>query len=583
MSASTVVEVLKPWPMKLIVDYVLPGKPLPPPMLSASFLPGASEPSGLLVWLALSTILLFTTGQFLTVFQAYLNTGVGTRLGCRLGAVLLDHLQRLSLTFHVRQKTGDLVRRITTDCACLKDLLLGAALPALTALASLVAMFSVMWQLDRVLSILALLVLPVLGLLIRTFDRPMTERTYRHQQLEGEMIALAEQTLTALPVVQAFDRADREDQRFRGLTHRTLQAFLNAILAQSQFTVGVGSAMAMGTAAMMALGGYRVLAGEVTVGGLLVFLSYLASLYAPLEAIAYLTSVYTSVKARAVRVNEVLAASDAVRDAPDATRFPTRTDKKGEHVIFENVGFRYEAGDLVLRGLSFEARPGQTIALVGSTGAGKSTVLSLIPRFFDPCDGRILINGTDVKRIRVRDLRAHIGYVPQEPFLLPLSIAENIGYGRPGATREEITMAALNAQAHEFIRRLPTGYDTVIGERGATLSGGQKQRLAIARALLKDAPILILDEPTSALDSHTEASLMEALERLMAGRTTFIVAHRLSTIRNADRIILMERGAVVDIGTHHDLLERDPFYRRLWQLQQGASARTIKIQRRSTD
>ncbi len=554
MLAGAAIEVLKPWPMKLIVDQVLTGQPLPRQAAGLSLLPGSARPEGLLGWMAFATVLLFMTGQLLAALQAYVQTGVGTRLSYRLGGALFDHLQRLSLNYHSRQQVGDLVRRVTTDSQCIRELLLGAVLPVLAAVISLLAMFAIMWRLDRTLSLLALFVAPILAVLIKRFDRPMTERTYRHQQLEGEMMALAEQTLTALPVVQAFAREDHEDRRFHGLSQRTLQAYLRAILAQTQFNVGVGTATALGTAIMMALGGFRVVAGELTLGSLLVFLSYLASLYAPLETIAYLTSTYTSAKAKARRVSAVLSVDDSVQECPTAVAIPKSVGQQGVAITFEDVSFGYEPDKPVLSEVTLEVRPGETIALVGSTGAGKSTLVSLIPRFFDPWQGRVMFNGLDVRRIKLADLRARIALVLQEPFLLPLTIAENIAYGRPEATREDIMIAAATAQADEFIRRLPQGYDTVIGERGATLSGGQKQRLAIARALLKEAPVLILDEPTAALDAATEAGLVAALEKLMVGRTLFIIAHRLSTVRKADRIVMLQQGRIAESGAHETLM-----------------------------
>ncbi|MFO1434435.1 MAG: ABC transporter ATP-binding protein [Candidatus Competibacteraceae bacterium] len=567
MLAGTAIDVLKPWPMKLIVDQVLSGQPLPRQAAWLSLLPGSARPENLLGWMAFATVLLFTAGQFLAALQAYVQTGVGTRLSYRLGGVLFDHLQRLTPNYHSRQQVGDLVRRVTTDGQCIRELLLGAVLPVLAAVISLSAMFAIMWRLDRTLSLLALFVVPILGLLIKLFDRPMTERTYQHQQLEGEMMALAEQTLTALPVVQAFAREDHEDRRFHGLSRRTLQAYLRAILAQTQFGVGVGAATALGTAVMMAVGGFQVAAGELTLGSLLVFLSYLASLYAPLETIAYLTSTYTSAKAKARRVAAVLGADDAVQECPTAIAVPEAIGHQGVAITFEDVGFGYEPDKPILSEITLDVCPGETIALVGSTGAGKSTLVSLIPRFFDPWQGRVMFNGLDIRQFKLADLRARIALVLQEPFLLPLTVAENIAYGRPQARREEIIAAAVMAQADEFIRRLPLGYDTVIGERGATLSGGQKQRLGIARALLKDAPVLILDEPTAALDTQTEALLLQALERLMVGRTTFIIAHRLSTIRRADRIVVLEKGRMVETGNHETLLAARGAYAHLHSLQ----------------
>jgi ATP-binding cassette subfamily B protein/subfamily B ATP-binding cassette protein MsbA len=340
---------------------------------------------------------------------------------------------------------------------------------------------------------------------------------------------------------------------------------LHAILAQVQFKVGVGSVTALGTALIMLIGGFQALNGSLSIGSLLVFLAYLASLYAPMETLAYISSGYATAAAGARRVLEILDVEEKVQDAPGAK--PLRRDRVRGHIRLEQVSFGYETDAPVLHHISLEARPGETLALVGATGAGKSTLAALIPRFFDPWQGCVLFDDIDVRQIQLTSLRAQIALVLQEPFLLPLTVAQNIAYARPTATRSEIVAASEAANAEEFIQRLPQGYDTVLGERGATLSGGQKQRLAIARALLKDAPVLILDEPTAALDAHTEALLLEALERLMTGRTTLIIAHRLSTIRKADQIVVLDRGKIVEMGTHQQLLTRNGYYHRLYSVK----------------
>jgi len=560
-------DVLKPWPLKLIVDYVLTNQPLPNSVAWIETLPSGVSTSWLLGWLAGSTILLFLAREVIRINLVYVQAGVGNRMMYDLGARLFDHLQHLSLRFHSQQQTGDLVRRVATDSTCIQGLVIGVFLNVLNSLVSLVAMFVVMWQLNRTLSLIALFVAPLLVVLIRIFNQPMTECTYQHQQLEGEIMALSEQTLTALPIVQAFCREEYEDRRFHTLSQRALQAYLRAIVAQSQFKVGVGAATAVGTAAIMLLGGFQVLDGSLTVGSLLVFLNYLVSLYAPMETLAYISSSFAAAAASARRVLEVLETKEEVWDTPEAKPLLPLPSGVHGHVCLEEVSFGYEPGYPVLQDISLEAHPGETIALVGTTGAGKTTLVSLIPRFFDPWQGRVLFDGVDVREIQLKSLRSQVALVLQEPFLLPLTVAQNIAYGRPEASREEIVAAALAANVEEFIQRLPQGYDTVIGERGARLSGGQKQRLAIARALLKDAPVLILDEPTSALDAQTEALLLEALERLMAGRTTFIIAHRLSTIRRANRIVVLKRGRVVEMGTHKELLAGRGHYHKLYNAQ----------------
>jgi ATP-binding cassette, subfamily B, bacterial len=593
--AGVAMEVLRPWPLKLIVDHVLKGRELPAGARWVAELPGAGSTNGLLAWLAAGTVILFVAAQLISVLVVHLRARVGGRMTADLGADVLDRVQRTPPGAH-RRATGGLVKRVTVDTACVRDLTLSVVLPLFTSLVTLGVMFAIMWRLDPRLAVLAVAAAAPMAVLMKVFARPMAERTYRQQELEGEMMALAEQTLTAIPVVQAFAREEFEDGRFRALSGRTVAAYLRAVSSQLQFRIGTGLVLAAGTAAVMWIGGTRVQAsGGLTVGGLLVLLSYLASLYAPLETLAYLSTGFATASAGARRVFEVLDGAEGIADAADAqpldarrltagatksaltpgsklqatTRIerPNAPTSGGATIAWEGVSFGYREGAEVLHDVTLSIGAGQTLALVGPTGAGKSTLVSLLPRLCDPWRGRLLIGGIDVKSVRLADVRAAVSVVLQEPFLLPLSVAENIAYGRPGASREDVVKAAVAANADAFVRALPQGYDTVIGERGATLSGGERQRLAIARAILKDAPILILDEPTASLDAGTEAAVMGALERLSAGRTTVVIAHRLSTVRQADKVAVMDGGRIVQVGTHDELVQAEGLYRTLTQLQ----------------
>jgi ATP-binding cassette, subfamily B, bacterial len=383
--------------------------------------------------------------------------------------------------------------------------------------------------------------------------------------VQSQIHSHVQRALTGMPIVQAFAQEDREHLAFRALTDAAVRAVRRGTLVDSFAGLSTGLTTTVGTGVVLFVGARMVLAGELTLGSLLVFLSYLATLQ---HEMGVFTGIYRALQGAGAsidRVMEVLDAQPEVADAPGARPLPAVAG----HVRIEGVTFGYETDRPVLRDVTLEARPGEVVALVGATGAGKSTLVGLVPRFNDPWSGRVSIDGHDLREVQVRSVREQVALVLQEPFLFPLTIAENIAYGRPDATREEIEAAARAANAHAFISRLPDGYDSLVGERGATLSGGERQRVSIARALLKDAPILILDEPTSALDAETEALLLEALERLMAGRTTLIIAHRLSTIRNADRIVVLRDGQVAEQGTHAELLARNGVYARLHALQAG--------------
>ncbi len=570
MCAGIGVKLLGPWPLKLIVDHVLSKQPLPPELAWIAAIPGAGSARGQLAWLAGATVLLFLARRLVAICQNYLEAGTSTRMVYNLGADLFQNLQRRSLLYHGRQRVGDLLARVTTDTGCVRELVMDVYVPLITSLLMLVSMLPIMWRMNPMLSCTAMGMAIPLGLVIKYFSGPMAERKYRERQLQGEVMTHAEQVLTAVPLVQAFGREQHEEERFRGLAGQTLQANLRTAICQEQFKVGTGAFSAGATAIAMLIGGTHVLAGSLTIGSLLVLITYFNSLYAPLETLAYLSSGFASARAGSRRVLEVLQSGDeAVPEAHDAKPLPAGPRSARGHVRLDGVTFGYEPGRAVLHDVTIEALPGETIALVGHTGAGKSTVVSLIARLVDPWQGAVLLDGMDLRAVKMESLRSSIAVLLQEPFILPLTMAENIAYGRPDATSAEIIAAAEAAQVHEFIERLPSGYATMVGERGVNLSGGEKQRLAIARALLMDAPLLLLDEPTAALDQETESALLEALERLVEGRTTFIIAHRLSTIRKADRIVVLDQGRVVEAGSHAELMARRGAYYHLRSIQFG--------------
>ncbi len=564
-------DVLRPWPTKLLVDQVLGQQPVPSSL--SRFLESAPGPQGiegLLLWVCVSTVLIFLLNSLVSIVNTSAYVRLGQRMVYDLGADLFLHLQRLSLLFHSRRPVGDTISRVLGDTYCVQILITGALLPVLHSIAMLISMFAIMWRLEPTMTLLSLSVTPFLILVLQVFDQPMKERTREQRDLEGSMMSVVQDALSAIPAVQAFNREELEHKRFQGYADSIVVAYQRATAVAMWFKLFCGLVTAIGAAAIMWLGAHYVFEGKVTVGTILVFLSYLESLYSPLNSIAYTASTLQYASASADRVLEVLNTPLEVQDLPEAKEIQIRG-----HVRYENVTFGYETNRPVLQEISLDVQPGQIIAIVGPTGAGKTTLVNLLLRFYDPWSGRVLIDNQDIRRLRVRCLRQQVAIVLQEPFLFPLTVAENIAYGRPEATREEIVAAAVAANADQFIRRLPHGYDTVIGERGATLSGGEKQRLSIARALLKDAPILILDEPTSALDARTESLLLDALNRLMRGRTTFLIAHRLSTTRHADHILVLDHGNIVEQGGHAELLALRGLYATLYRQQMARTQQDV--------
>jgi ATP-binding cassette subfamily B protein len=564
MVADIGLAVLQPWPLKVLVDNVLRGKPLPG-FLQDVFhaLPGPASRDALLTWTIVATVVIFLLGWASGLMASWASVRFGARLSYDVAGDLFAHLGRLSLRFHATHGLGSSLRRITGDSGAVATIVQDAMLPSAAAIATVVTMVVIMLELDVGLTLLALAVLPLMALAMRRYSGPMTDRSYEQQEAEGELYETLEQTLTGIQVVQAFGQEEAADRRLGDNVDRIMRATIAMTWAQFRFKIVLGAITALGTAAIFWVGAEHALAGTLSVGTILVFIAYMGSLYSPLHDVSHSSTTITEAMGSARRVVEVLDVEADVRDRPGARAL---AQVRGD-VSMEGVVFGYEPGRPVLRGVSLSARRGEVVAIVGPTGAGKSTLVSLLPRFFDPDEGRVTLDGHDLRDLRVRSVRASVALVLQESFLFPFSIAENIAYGRPGAGRGEIEASARDANAHEFIERLPQGYDTVVGERGATLSGGERQRVAIARALLKDAPVLILDEPTSALDAETEGLLLEALERLMEGRTTVIIAHRLSTIRRADQILVLRDGHIVECGPHDELIALGGHYSRMHGIQ----------------
>jgi ATP-binding cassette subfamily B protein len=566
--AMTAAAALQPWPLKLLVDHALgdaPASALIGSLLERFSL--SATPTTLIFVAALSSLGLFLLNSALDAGLNLAWAAAGQRMIYDLAAELFHRLQRVSLLFHSQRTVGDMLSRLMRDSWCVYTVTNSLLISPLQHILTLATIGTIAWNLDSKLTLYSLAVAPVLGGSSFFFGRRLKQRTQQNREAQSRLLSFVHQTLVAIPVVQAFGTEERNERQFRKLADDAVTRSQQGTLLNSSHGLVNGLTITIGTAIIIYFGGGRVLSGTLSIGSFLVFLAYQRSIQ---SAIQGLLGIYVSLKTVEPNIDRVLEVSESkeeVVDRPGAKPLPTRRAGERGLICLENITFGYLPDCPVLYGVTLEARSDEVIAVVGPTGAGKSTLVSLIPRFFDPWAGRVTFNGIDVRDVKLASLRAQISIVLQEPFLLPVTVAENIAYGRPGASRAQIMAAARAANADAFIRRLPQGYDTVVGERGAPFSGGEKQRLAIARALLKDAPILILDEPTSALDAETEALVMEALERLMKGRTTFIIAHRLSTIRRADRIVVLEHGRVVEAGTHRELLTANGSYHRFHALQ----------------
>ena len=556
---NTIVHLLQPWPLAIMIDSVAGQKPLPP--IADQILPsGRYQQLAVLVFLG---FLLTVLGNALHVWQIAIDARIEQQMILDFRSDLFQHAQRLSLAFHDATRTGEMMSRINYAAASVGNVVM-AFPPMLQAGLTLVGMFAISLWIQWQLALISLLVVPFLYYSAGLYGKRVTPRLERVQGLEWQSLSIVHESMAMLRVIVSFGREQYEFKRFREQGERAVDERVKLTVRQTMFTLLVNTITAAGTAFVLGYGFYLVLDGQLEIGKLIVLMSYVAAVYQPLEQVSSSVGLLHS---RAGAASRIVPAARHRCPKSSRTRTRSQIDRARGEIKYENVNFSYRGRKDTLHEISFEALPGQRIAIVGPTGAGKTTLTSLLVRFYDPREGRIYLDGIDVRKLKLHSLRDQISLVLQEPLLFSGTVAENIRYGRLDATMDEVIEAAKSAGAHDFIERLPQGYETVLGERGAQLSGGERQRICVARAFIKDAPILILDEPTSSIDSKTEAIILDSLERLMAGRTTFMIAHRLSTIRHADKIVVIDRGRVVEQGTHEELVARDGLYRQLHEAQ----------------
>jgi ATP-binding cassette, subfamily B, bacterial len=558
---ETVTSLAQPWPLALAIDYVLTdNKRLP------DALPGfLSEKALLLAGIAFLIVLIFMATRSIAAFRRYLLSKLGQETVFDMRDALYAKVHALGLDYHGKKRTGDTITRVTSDVKEVRSLLVDSVVEVLSSVMILLGMLVVMVWLNWQLTLLALVTVPFLFLAVRRYREALIERMRVVRTKEGAITSVMQEAITGIRAVKIFGREDDEMERFRKESRESLKASVDSSLIEAKFSTVLGVVGGLGTALVVYFGARQVLTGALSLGALTVFVAYLSLFLSPLWALSRQANQIGKSLVSGERIIELLNAEPGVKESPDARPAPLFEGR----ITFEGVHFAYEdeAGE-VLRGVGFEVEAGSRVALVGLSGAGKTTVTSLIARLYDPQGGRVLIDGYDVRDFTLKSLRDSITFVPQEPMLFRASVAENIGYGKSGTTRREIVRAAELAGADEFIRGLPEGYDTLLSERGESLSGGQRQRISIARAMLRESPILILDEPQSGLDAEAASAVEESWRALTEGRTTFVIAHELRLVSSVERILVIEDGCVAQDGSHEELLASDGLYARLYALQE---------------
>jgi subfamily B ATP-binding cassette protein MsbA len=562
VGGAAAADLLEPWPIKIVLDYVLQSKPMPGWMIGMVGRIGGDSLA--ILNLAVAAVAgIAVAGAVSSYLQSHLTANVGQWIMHDLRRTVYHHIHRLSLADHDEKRTGDLIGRVTSDIDGIQDFVTTALLGIVANILTLLGIVGIMLYASWRFTLISLAIAPALFVVVYFFTRRIKKATRDLRKTESALISTVEEVFSSIRVVKAFAREDYEERRFERQSLDNVETYLQARGMKMMLSPLVDVVVATGTCLMLGYGARMVMANELTAGVLVVFLAYLRMMYKPMRDLSKMTDTVAKAGVGFERIREILETESAVRDLPRARR---ARGFKGR-IEFERVSFGYTPDQLVLEDLSFRIEPGQVAAFVGQTGGGKTSIVNLVARFYDPISGTVMVDGADIRGFTLKSLREQISFVLQETLLFHAPVWQNIAYGRPEARRAEIVRAAELANADEFIKDMPEGYDTMVGERGVTLSGGQRQRIAIARAVIRNAPILILDEPTSGLDAKSERAIMEALERLMKDRTAIVIAHHLGTILHADTIFVMKDHQLVEHGTHDELLAAGGFYSGLYRIQ----------------
>ena len=566
---ETVADVLEPWPIKVTIDNVVQAKSLTGRW--GAFVSGlfGDDRFAILYFALAAVVAVALVGAAGSYVEKYSTTSISQWVAHDLRRLLYQRIQRLSLAEHNEARVGDLLTHVTSDINAVQDFIDSALLGIIVNVLTLIGMVGVMLYVSWRFTLVSLLVVPVLGVVVYFYTPRIKKASRRVKKRESELLSGVAEVMTAIHVVQAFGREDYEDRRFDWESRQNVEAGLQARSIKARLSPTVDVIIALGTCLVLGYGARLAIAGRLSTGVLIVFLLYLGKMYKPLRDLSKMANTVSKAAVGYERIRELLAIESRVQDLPGARSAPPFMGD----IELDRVSFKYDGGGLVLKDVSLHVAPGQIAAIVGPSGTGKTTIASLIPRFYDPLSGQVKIDGVDIREFTLKSLRDRVSFVLQDTMLFRATIWENIAYGRPDAPPEETVRAAKLANAHDFIMNMPLGYATLVGERGATLSGGERRRIAIARAIVRNTPILILDEPTSGLDAASEQAVIEALQRLMEGRTSIVIAHHLHSIRHADIIFVVKDSEIVEQGTHERLLMNQGLYARLYETQttMGAS------------